>query len=347
MTTALPDPSSLQLYRPEPVPVAVVTGFLGSGKTTFIRRLLTERGLRDTAVLVSEFGEIGLDHLLVEALSENVMLLEGGCLCCAHGGDLAEALRLLLERRERGEVPHYRRVILETSGLADPGPILQSFMVDPLNLSIYRLATVVAVVDSLQGLATISSYPESQRQLAMADAAFLSKLDVAAPGQALQAAMMQQMHGPIWHRFADVPDAMLFVRQDGGAARNVRSEPDIGATHHRSRFATCSRRIDQELDRIQVEKWLYRLLDRGKPILRMKAVLPLAGEERPAVLHAVGHRAERMAYLPRWPSGNRTGVVTLIGERCQAETLRSLVEELLDSPANAGTSPASNARLPR
>jgi G3E family GTPase len=330
MSVQLPDPASLHLYRPEPVPVTVVTGFLGSGKTTFIRRLLTERGLRDTAVLVSEFGEIGLDHLLVEAVSEMVVLLEGGCLCCAHGGDLSAALRSLLARRERGEVPYYRQVILETSGLADPGPILQSFMVDPLNLSVYRLSTVAVVVDSLQGLAMIGSYPEAQRQLAMADAAFLSKQDVpGAAGEALQVIVAQHMRGPIWRRFADVSENILFARPDDNPAQSAWSEQVIAVAPHPSRFASCSRRVTQDLDGASVEKWLRRLLNCGKPILRMKAILPLAGEDRPAVLHAVGHRAERMTYLQRWPFDSRIGGVTLIGESCQAGALKALVDELL------------------
>jgi G3E family GTPase len=330
MTGALPNPASLQLSRPEPVPVVVVTGFLGSGKTTFIRRLLSERRLRDTAVLVSEFGEIGLDHLLVEAVSETVMLLEGGCLCCAHGGDLAAALRSLLDRRERGEVPHYRQVILETSGLSDPGPILQTFMVDPLRLSVYRLSTVIAVVDGVQGLDTLQSYPEAQRQLAMADAVFLSKQDIrGAEDLALEAIIAQSAPSRTWRSFTDVPEQ--FFQSEGSVAQRLPRTPGTAIDHHVSRFASCSRHIAQELDRTLVDQWMSRLLSRADPVLRMKAILPIMGEGRPAVLHAVGHRAERMTYLRRWPSGSRTGTVSLIGESRQSEDLKELADQLLEA----------------
>jgi G3E family GTPase len=329
MTIPLPDPASLHLYRPEPVPVAVVTGFLGSGKTTFIRRLLTERRPSDTAVLVSEFGEIGLDHLLVEAVSETVLLLEGGCLCCAHGGDLVAALLSLLERRERREVPPYRRVILETSGLADPGPILQSFMVDPLNLGVYRLSTVVAVVDGVQGLNVLQSYPEAQRQLAIADVVFMSKQDLRSGADpALEAAIAQHARVQIWQCFAEVPDQ--FFQLEDSPAQRLRGNLGVAISPHGTRFASCSRHIAQDLDGALVGKWMGRLLSRADPVLRMKAVLPIAGEYRPAVLHAVGHRAERMTYLPRWPSGGRIGSMTLIGEYRQSAALEELADQLLE-----------------
>ena len=133
MKAALPDPGGLALLRQPSIPVAVLTGFLGSGKTTLIRSLLRDPAFEGTAVVVNEFGEVGLDHLLVEAVEkEDTILLDGGCLCCTTRGDLVRALRSLLDRRERAELPAYRRVIVETSGLADPAPILHTLMTDPL-----------------------------------------------------------------------------------------------------------------------------------------------------------------------------------------------------------------------
>jgi G3E family GTPase len=325
MTAPLPDPMSLRLYREEPIPVIVVTGFLGSGKTTFIRRLLTERNLSDTAILVSEFGEVGLDHLLVEAVSETIVLLEGGCLCCAHGGDLAAALRSLLERRELGSVPRFRRVILETSGLADPGPILQSFMVDPLNLSLYSLSTVIAVIDGECGATTLRSYPEAERQLAMADAIFLSKQDgCCGVGLVVVWVGLGLGGGRIWRSFADVPDPLSCLEESRALdARSAKSP--IG--QHRTRFVSCSRRIEHDLEIASVEAWMGKLLGRVDAILRMKAVLPIAGEDRPAVLHLVGHRAERMIYLAGWPS-QRAGAVTLIAEHGQRTVIEGLANQL-------------------
>ncbi|MDZ7748861.1 MAG: GTP-binding protein [Halofilum sp. (in: g-proteobacteria)] len=173
----------MALVADESIPVIVALGFLGSGKTTLIRRLLADPQLHDTAVIVNEFGEVGLDHALVESSEEDTVLLAGGCLCCASQANLVRALRSLLERRERRELPHYRRVIVETSGLADPVPLLQTFLVDPLRLSLYRLQSVVTLVDALSGEATLERHALARRQVAMADRLFLTKCDLAAEGE--------------------------------------------------------------------------------------------------------------------------------------------------------------------
>jgi len=148
----LPDPGSLRLYRASTLPVAVVTGFPGSGKTTLIRWFLADETAADTAVIVNEFGEVGLDHLLLERATDDIVLLPSGCLCCCRSrSDLVRALQSLHDKRERRELPPYARVVIETSGLADPGPILQTLVADPIRLSRYRLASLVAVVDMSVG----------------------------------------------------------------------------------------------------------------------------------------------------------------------------------------------------
>ena len=163
------------------VPVNVVTGFLGSGKTTLLRRLLASPRLASCAVLVNEFGEVGLDHHLLEAVTGSMVLLDNGCVCCAVRDDLRGALLELHGRRERGEVPHYDRVVIESSGLADPAPVLHTLTADPVLRHHYRPGAVVTVVDALHGSAQLDRYPESVKQAALADRMVLTKTDLAEP----------------------------------------------------------------------------------------------------------------------------------------------------------------------
>ena len=163
------------------VPVNVVTGFLGSGKTTLLRGLLASPRLASCAVLVNEFGEVGLDHHLLEAVTGSMVLLDNGCVCCAVRDDLRGALLELHGRRERGEVPRYDRVVIESSGLADPAPVLHTLTADPVLRHHYRPGAVVTVVDALHGSAQLDRYPESVKQAALADRMVLTKTDLAEP----------------------------------------------------------------------------------------------------------------------------------------------------------------------
>ncbi|MBO0741969.1 MAG: GTP-binding protein, partial [Hyphomicrobiaceae bacterium] len=161
------------------IPVAVLTGFLGSGKTTLLGRLLRHPGFARTAVIINEFGEVGLDHELVEASKESFVELRTGCLCCAVRGDLARTLEDLLRRRDRGTVTPFERVAIETSGLADPAPILHTLMSDAELARRLALAAVVTTVDTVNGLATLERYPQSVKQVALADRLILTKTDLA------------------------------------------------------------------------------------------------------------------------------------------------------------------------
>ena len=159
-------------------PVNIVTGFLGSGKTTLLQRLLRSPELSDVAVLVNEFGEVGLDHHLLQNVAESTLLLENGCLCCAVRGDLQKALRDLLSRRTRGDIPHFRRVVIETSGLADPAPIAYTLLSEAVLRHHFRLSGIITTVDAVNGASQLDRFGESVKQVSMADRLVVTKTDL-------------------------------------------------------------------------------------------------------------------------------------------------------------------------
>jgi G3E family GTPase len=169
---------SAPLSAADLIPITVLTGFLGSGKTTLLNALLKHPEMGETAVLINEFGEIGLDHLLVEAVDDDVILLNSGCLCCTVRSDLLTALRDLYFKRVRGLVPEFTRLIIETTGLADPAPILHTLITDPLLSVRYRLDGIVATIDAVNASSQFDSQPESVKQAAVADRLVLTKLDL-------------------------------------------------------------------------------------------------------------------------------------------------------------------------
>src|SRR6266852_8120695 len=201
-----------KVAEPDTLPTTVLTGFLGSGKTTLLRRALVSPALADTAVVINEIGEIAIDHYLVDFVEGNVLELPGGCLCCAVREDLAQTLRSLIERRDSGEIRRFRRIVIETSGLADPAPVLFTLGTDPMLDQCLRLGRVVTMVDVVAGIATLDRYAEAARQAAVADALVISKTDLAPFGDALAARLAalnpraERIHGAA----ATDPASVLF-----------------------------------------------------------------------------------------------------------------------------------------
>jgi G3E family GTPase len=311
----------------EMTPVTVLTGFLGAGKTTLLNHLLRQPALARTAVLVNEFGEIGLDHLLVEKLDDSTVLLNAGCLCCTVRGDLARVLREMLPRARRDEIS---RIVIETTGLADPVPILTTLMSDPVAASAYRLDGIVTVVDAVNGSAHLDTQEEAVRQVAVADRLIVSKADLADPSElrvrlaALNpgAPVAEAVGGVVDPGFvlgaglfgpkAKIPDVASWLNAAAFEAQEHHHHHD--PNRHDASIAAFCVTIQAPLDWPAMAMWLEMLVaSRGENLLRVKGILNLKGRDRPVAIHAVRHLMHPPVKLAAWPDGDaRTSSLVFI-----------------------------------
>ena len=302
-------------------PVVLVTGFLGSGKTTLISRLLERPDMGETAVIVNELGEIGIDHHLLRRVDERTVLLASGCVCCVLRGDLADELRDLLDRRDAGEVPHFGRVVVETTGVADPTPIVMTLLSDPVVRNHYELESVVATVDGVHGLRG----PESVKQVAVADRLVITKADLATPaGQASLEDQLARLNPAARTRaatFGEVEPDWLF----DGTARDPRDLDllhDRGHHEHGHDVRSCVLFLD-EIDWTAFGLWLTMLLQaRGQDILRVKGLLNVGGDG-PVLVNCVQHAVHPPVHLDAWPDDDRRSRLVFIGRDIDAERLRA------------------------
>jgi len=321
------------MSAPELIPVSILTGFLGSGKTTLLRQLLRDPALSRTAVIINEFGEIGIDHELVETSDESVVQLTTGCLCCRVASDLAMTLADLARRREAGSIPRFEQVIIETSGLADPAPILHTLMRGTLPPD-YVLGTVTTTVDAVNGTSTLAWHEQSQRQAAMADRIVITKTDMPEsalrrelarlnpdapvltavrgelPAQALISPLpLDQGAEPIRHRYHHA-DALHHTHDPGIVSFSlVRSEPLRAAT---------------------LALFLEALADNcGVNLLRLKGFVHVAERSQgPAVIHGVQHVFHAPQWWDAWPSADRSSRLVFIVKGISETWVHNLLELL-------------------
>jgi G3E family GTPase len=325
------------------IPVSVITGFLGSGKTTLLARLLREPSMGRTAVIMNEFGAMGLDHELLETSDESFVTLSNGCLCCRVRSDLVLTLGDLAARRAAGTVPPFDRAVIETSGLADPAPILHALMTDAALREVYALDNVVATVDAITGLATFSSHAESRRQAALADTVVITKTDVPeadADAVSEQLAMINPGARRLTVVHGDIPPAELFASRFYDVSARA-PEPQswladnalasIGAHDQREITTFCIVRTEP-IRAVTLALFLSALADNcGAELLRMKGIVNVAEHPHaPAVIHGVQHVFSAPQWLERWPSDDRRTRLVFIGRRIPESWVRRLLD-LLDA----------------
>ena len=335
------------------IPVNILTGALGSGKTTLLKALLRAPRLEQTAVLVNELGEVGIDHHLIEHASESTLLLENGCLCCAMRDDLKGALLDLHSRRARGEIPRYERVVVETSGVADPVPIAYTLIAEPVLMHHYRLGNVVTVVDAVNALRQLERFDASVKQVALADRLVLSKLDLAEPDDlpslharlfALNPAAPTLASGssgldPIDLLVADAYEADAKAGDIAAWRRRLVSAGEERSAPHGALEAHCFT-FDRALDWTAFGIWMTMLLHRhGDRVLRIKGLLDVAGVPGPVLVNGVQHLVHPPAHLDAWPGADRRSHVVIILDGLP----RDAVERSL-AAFNAVANPVGEAR---
>ncbi|HTH96067.1 MAG TPA: GTP-binding protein [Stellaceae bacterium] len=313
------------------VPVTVVTGFLGSGKTTLIRAALKHPEAANSVVIVNEFGEIGIDDVLIRTSTEEVLLIGNGCMCCAASHDLQRTLRNLYAEREIGTIPAFERVIVETSGLADPGPILQIFHADRTLAGHYALGGLVTVIDGVLASRAEAADAVWVEQVVQADSLILTKADVVgAENTAALTARLSAINPQALVIPADTAraDPTSFLRQPV-----LRPEAPHGHRHdhgHEADYESFVLRFEKPFDWALFTRAMDALVaSRGEDILRVKGFVNVEGTAGPVVVHYVRHLASLPEELNAWPDADRTSRLVFITRRLGRDRVAALFEALL------------------
>lgn len=342
------------------LPINLLTGFLGSGKTTLLKRILADPAFADTAVLINEFGEIGLDHDLVESVEGEMVLLRSGCVCCTVRDDLATALKELYSRRERGLVPPFRRVIIESTGLADPFPVLSTIKADPVLRHHFCAGNVITTVDAVNGLRQLDTYIESNRQAAVADRLIVTKTDLQADdGEGGLHARLRTLNPDAPILIAADPDldlSSLVAAQNKASQSSSLSQSGIyceepiqlvssDGAPHQAALSSISLVIDRPVDWTAFGLWLTMLLNRhGERVLRVKGILNLSGEERPVAVHGVQHLVHTPVHMDGWPSEDRASRLVFILDGLDGTLLKRSFEAFTLARVPAASYPIAAAR---
>ncbi|MBX6329861.1 MAG: GTP-binding protein [Pseudolabrys sp.] len=319
-------------------PIHVLTGFLGSGKTTLLRHLLSDPAVRDTAVIVNEFGEIGLDHLLMREITDDVVLLRSGCLCCALRGDLISSILDLHRAMRIGEVPLFSRIAVETTGLADPMPILQAILNDRQLARLCRLGQVLTTIDGVNGLTTIQQHDEAVRQVAVANCLILTKIDLIDARQSDAVAYAVKRLNRTARIYLSRPEAFpaanaLFDDASDPMKQLIEvSVPDglDRQSHSHERIKTFAVRLDRPVDLSAFIEWLELLLtSRGDSVLRVKGYITAKGHAQPLVIQGVQHTVYRPVPLQAFPAAPGASELVFITQNLSSTAIESSLKSFL------------------
>lgn len=316
-----------------PIPILIVSGFLGSGKTTLLRNLLLDPEAGEIAVIVNEFGEVGIDHHLVRKTDVRTTLLRNGCVCCSMRDDLSESLRHLLSQRERGTIPRFDRVVIETTGLADPAPILHTIVAEPVLRNHFRVARVITTIDAVAGGSNLESYGEAVRQVAAADHVIVTKIDLATPEATAELKATLQSLNPaatiVDASFGSIDFAPLLAPEShrgggldrlGGVSFETSGDPAFPETMVPSAVHAMSGRVtsrclvfERPLNWQMFGIWLTMLLHRhGDRVLRLKGLLNVGAERGPLLVEGVQHVIHVPRHLREWPDADRRSRIVFI-----------------------------------
>ena len=336
-----------------PIPIFVVSGFLGSGKTTLLRNLLLHPGAGEIAVIVNEFGEVGIDHHLVRKTDARTTLLRNGCVCCSMRDDLAEALRDLLSQRERGAIPRFGRVVIETTGLADPAPILHTIVSEPVVRNHFRVERVVTTIDAVGGASNLDTYSEALRQVAAADHLVVTKLDLATPEASEELKAKLRSINPaaaiVDASFGSIDFAPLLTTNTYGgtegpgrlgafsfAANGDLTSPDSPAAVHGMSGRVASRCLvfDRPLNWQMFGIWLTMLLHRhGDRVLRLKGLLNVGEAREPLLVEGVQHVIHAPRHLREWPDTDRRSRIVFIARDLDLTQVEASLDAFQDLAA--------------
>jgi G3E family GTPase len=323
-------------------PITIITGFLGSGKTTLLRRLLASPGMHDTAVLVNEFGEVGLDHHLVQRLDEQTVLLGNGCVCCTVRHDLVQALTTLLDRDQSGIIAPLRRIVIETTGLADPAPLVFTVVTDPMLQHHFRIDSVVTTVDAVNGPLHLDRHPVSRKQVALADEIIITKTDLALPDTVttlrerlrrdnpaarMTTAVLGELD-PHWLLEPHASHATVARTTDTISPDPLQTPSHLpGAlSPHGTEIRSLALTFTQPLDWIAFSVWLSMLLHaHGEAVLRVKGLLNV-GATGPVVLNGVQHILHPPEHLAAWPDEDRRSHLIFILHALEPEAISTSLQ---------------------
>ena len=352
-----------------PIPVTIITGFLGAGKTTLLNRLLKDPALADTIVIVNEFGEIGLDHLFIETQDDNMILMASGCLCCTIRGDLISTLEDLIKKFDTGSLSAFKRIVIETTGLADPAPILQSLLGHPMIVARYTLDGVVTLVDAVNGSSTLDHHPEAAKQAAIADRIVLTKTDLQSDVTALRArlqalnpaanvldaakgeATANALIGTgLFDLTKKIPDVAQWLKAEAYGDHGHHHHHDHDHHHHDHHHHDNQNPHDVNRHDAHIRAFCLTTNDaipssafelfltllksaHGDKLLRMKGIVKIAEHpDRPVILHGVQHVFHPPLQLARWPDDDHQTKMVFITKDLDESFVSRLWEAFLDRP---------------